>query len=115
VERWLGVFIKRWMKQSRIMGTESLNCRSVPGHPKTVYIEETVASRDLGLRRWFCVDFWVVGEEFGQVVLVDLFAEGVGWCDKHVFEKTWLSGRDVCEPATHCEDCLVDFEISQGG
>lgn len=40
-----------------------------------------------------------VGEEFGQVVVVDLFCQGVGRGDEDVGEETGLAGGEVGEPA----------------
>ena len=52
----------------------------VPGHSKSVDIEEIVALSDFGLGCCAGVDLRVVGEEEGEVVAVDLFRDCVGWC-----------------------------------
>jgi hypothetical protein len=52
----------------------------VPRHAEAVDVEEDIALVDFG---WGCcagVDFGVVGEEEGEVVVVDLFGDGVSWC-----------------------------------
>jgi len=41
--------------------------------------------------------FGVMGDEAGEVVLVDLFGERVVGVDEDVFEERWFGGRDVCE------------------
>lgn len=55
--------------------------RGVPDHAEAVNVEETVASCDLGFGGGFGVDGGIVGEEFGQIMLVDLLAQGMsrGW------------------------------------
>ena len=52
----------------------------VPHHAKAIYIEEAVPRGDFGFSCGLGVDGGVVGEEFWEVVLVDLLAEGVGGC-----------------------------------
>jgi hypothetical protein len=39
-----------------------------------------------------------VGDEAGQVVVVDLVGERMLRCDEDVGEKAGFGGRDVCEP-----------------
>ena len=53
---------------------------SIPCHAESIDVEEAVACFDFGFSGVFGVDSGVVGEELGEVVLVDLLAEGVGWC-----------------------------------
>lgn len=52
----------------------------VPGHSKPVDIEEVVALGDFGLSCCAGVDFGVVGEEEGEVVVIDLFGDCVSGC-----------------------------------
>lgn len=52
----------------------------VPGHSEAVDVEENIAFADFSLGCCAGVDFGVVGEEKGEVVVVDLFGDGVGWC-----------------------------------
>lgn len=60
-------------------GSEFGFCGCVPGHAEAVDVEELVAEGDFG---WACcagVDFGVVGEEEGEVVVVYLFGDCMGW------------------------------------
>ncbi|KFZ02002.1 hypothetical protein V500_00512 [Pseudogymnoascus sp. VKM F-4518 (FW-2643)] len=52
----------------------------VPGHSEAVDVEKVVALGDFGLGGCAGVDFGVVGEEEGEVVVVDLFGDCVSWC-----------------------------------
>ena len=54
---------------------EEAGCGSVPGYAEAVDVEETITGGDL-VRGGYVV--WVMGEELGEEVVVDLFGEGVG-------------------------------------
>lgn len=67
----------------------------VPGHAEAVDVEEDVAVGDFGLGCCAGVDFGVVGEEEGEVVVVDLFGDCVCWCWGDVRGWNWYEGRDI--------------------
>lgn len=52
----------------------------VPRHAEAVDVEEVVALGDFSFSCCAGVNFGVVGEEEGEVVVVDLFGDCVSWC-----------------------------------
>lgn len=82
---------------------EVISSFGVPSNPKAVHILQSVPYGNLAFGG---LAIRVVGEEFGQVVIVNLLRQTVGWSDKDVLEETFFLGREVCEPSTHSE-CLI--------
>jgi len=126
VERRLDRFVKRRVEIGlcgmafMLNWGESRECRCVPCHAESIDIEQAVAGCDFGFGGSFGVNAWVVGEEFGEIVLMDLLAEGMSWCwgfvrllgvglgdgvrrltDENVFQEAGLRVGDVCKPTTH--------------
>lgn len=52
----------------------------VVGHAETVDVEKTVTGCDFGFGGLFGINGRVVGEEFGKVVVIYLFGDGVFGC-----------------------------------
>lgn len=72
IRRWLVVLVQSW---SLSLGFIEVSARRrVPCYPKAVDVEEPVLHRDLMLG---CYVVWVVRDQFGEVVVVYLFGEGV--------------------------------------
>lgn len=69
---------------SKAVGECAVNI-GIPCHSKSVYIEQSVSLGDFCFGRRFRMDFRIMGEEFGQVVFVNLFAKGVRRGDEHIF------------------------------
>ena len=62
----------------------------VPCHSKAIDVEEAVAGCDFSLGGWLCVNAGIVGEELGEVMLMDLLAESMGWsCRKALRGSKW--------------------------
>jgi hypothetical protein len=102
VERGLNAFVDSRIQCDvpEAVGECAMSIR-IPCHSKTVHVEESISFGDFGFGRRFCMDFRIMGEEFWQVVFMNLFAEGMWRSDEHIFEERWLCGRDVCKPTTH--------------
>lgn len=85
VKRWVGDFVdcrvENWScgAGGGGWGSEFGLCGCVPGHTEAVDVEELVAEGDFGLGCRAGVDFGVVGEEEGKVMMVYLFGDCVGW------------------------------------
>lgn len=110
VGRWLGVLVHGGPDAGGRADEVGPRGR-VPCHAEAVDVEETVAQRDLFTRGLFAGG---VREEFGQVVVVHLFGEAVFGRDQHVFEETFLRGRDVGEPSTHCGETEPRYQGTPG-
>lgn len=61
----------------------------VPCHAEAINVEEAVTSCDFGFGRGLSMYGGVVGEEFGEVVLVDLLAESMCWGCKVLEDVLW--------------------------
>ena len=60
------------------MGFEFRAGFGVPGYTEAVDVEEAVTGSDFGFVGLFVRVGGAVGEEFGEIVLMDLFGEGMG-------------------------------------
>lgn len=67
--------------------------RRVVGYSEAIDVEKTVARSNFVFR---CEGVWVVGEEFREVVLVDLFGEGVG-LGEEVSGRFWMVCSAECD------------------
>jgi hypothetical protein len=78
VERWLDGFIKAGME--RVLGglREGAMHWGVPSHAEPIDIEESITGGYLSLGSGFSVGCWIMREELGKIVLMDLFSEGMG-------------------------------------
>jgi hypothetical protein len=84
VERRLNIFVERWVEgrlgRCRDMWRKGREDWCIPGHAKAIHIEEAVAGGNLSLGCGLCVHGGIVGEEFREIVLVDLFGQGMSRC-----------------------------------
>lgn len=94
VERRLNRFVERGVEirlceVGFVLGRgEGRETGGIPRHAESIDVEEAVACCDFGFSGGFGVDSGIVGEELGEVVLMDLLAEGVSWC--------WRCVRMLC-------------------
>ncbi len=93
----LGVLVHDGPRAGR-RGHEVRAGRSVPRHAEAVDVEQAVAQGDFLAGRLFAGS---VGEEFREVVVVDLFGQAVLGRDEDVFQEAFLRRGDVAEPPTH--------------
>ena len=70
--------VQVWLRGSGQGWREGREARRIPGHAEAIDVEEAVADCYFGFGGVFSVG--VVGEEFREVVLVDLLAQSMGWC-----------------------------------
>ena len=73
---------------------------------------ESVTDCDLGFFDLGDVRIGRVGDEFREVVIVDLLRDGVSWGYEYVLEETFFSGRDVGKPSAH-GGCSVGDEVGE--
>jgi hypothetical protein len=82
--------------QARALLDEVVLRISVPRYPETVNVEEFVASCNLLLGGYIV---WIIVEELGQVVVVNLVGESVLGGDEDILKQALLAFRNVYEPA----------------
>lgn len=84
MERGLNVFVERWVEgrlcRCRDRWRKGREDWCIPGHAKTIHIEEAVTGGYLSFGCGLCVYGGVVGEEFRKVMFVNLFGQGMGRC-----------------------------------